>query len=127
MQTLKATSALCWTGSEFMNGVVRGLLTTLMLLFLVVGCSGKKEDDKKADGSISRATDGDKPQPTTKPDKIESDRDKDKEEKPPEQPAGMRITSDKIGEEFRNDVKATTAKYNDKVLELSGVVEEFGL
>jgi hypothetical protein len=106
-----------------MQGILR--LQVSLLFLLLVGCSGSKEDNKKPDGSVSKSTDREKPQPTTKPEKTE--KDSDREEKPPPQSAEMRITSEKIGEEFRNDVKATTAKYNDKVLELSGVVEEIGL
>ncbi len=111
-----------------MTSVLHKLLASLMPLLLLAGCSGKKEDDKKRDDSGPKIMDKEEGPPKTKPKPPEKETAKDKDDTPPpDQPAGGRITGEKIGDEFRNDVKAATAKYNDKLLELTSPIEEIGV
>src|SRR5438105_15842570 len=106
-----------------MSSLVRNPSCLILLAFLA-GCSGKKESggDRKSEDEQRPKDAGKKPDDTVvKP--------RDKDEKPPidESPSGIRVSGETISKAFHDDLKAASAKYKGKLIEVNSLVEKVGV
>jgi hypothetical protein len=94
-----------------MLSFIRNSFAWLIVLLLVAGCSGKKDEEKQSKDSIVK-------------EKTDSDVKKDSDSRKGK--PDFILTAKEFAEEFKKD-RATRKKYENKIVELSGVIEKLDL